>query len=104
MTPQATLSLRVGAQVMLIRNIDSYLANGTLGKVIGFSNEHPHKLPGSFEDENDDTLWPIVEFIGPAGRLQQKLVQPFQWTIRIGQQVVATRIQVVYLYTHTNVS
>lgn len=36
--PEAT-SLKVGAQVMLIKNMDETLVNGSLGKVLGFMNE-----------------------------------------------------------------
>jgi hypothetical protein len=39
MVPQEKLFLRVGAQVMVIRCIEPYLPDGTIGKVIGFSSD-----------------------------------------------------------------
>ena len=38
MAPE-TITLKKGAQVMLIKNMDDTLVNGSLGKVIGFMNE-----------------------------------------------------------------
>jgi ATP-dependent DNA helicase PIF1 len=38
MAPE-TVTLKKGAQVMLIKNIDESLVNGSLGKIIGFMNE-----------------------------------------------------------------
>ncbi|EEB08617.2 pif1 helicase Pfh1 [Schizosaccharomyces japonicus yFS275] len=42
MAPQ-TLVLKVNAQVMLIKNIDEQLVNGSLGKVIGFVDEETYQ-------------------------------------------------------------
>ena len=36
MVAQSTLEIRVGAQVMLIKNMDEDLVNGSIGKVLGF--------------------------------------------------------------------
>ena len=63
LVPQV-LQLKVGAQVMLIKNIDETLVNGSLGKVVGFS---------------DMTKNPIVEFVitkrvGKAGRVKKEVV------------------------------
>jgi len=36
MVAQSTLEIKVGAQVMLIKNVDEDLVNGSIGKVLGF--------------------------------------------------------------------
>lgn len=61
-------SLRVmkNAQVMLIRNIDSTLVNGSIGIVIGFalSSAYPNRPSGAVKGgrKGASTLWPVVEF------------------------------------------
>jgi hypothetical protein len=95
--PQAELSLRVGVQVMLIRHVDSYLSNGTLGRVVGFSSRFPHDLPDSFVVPC--IRYPIVQFPGPGDRTQLKIVQPFKWTVQIGKDVMGTRTQVGFTIT-----
>lgn len=40
----ARLELKVNAQVMLIKNIDEALVNGSLGRVVGFMNEKAYCL------------------------------------------------------------
>ncbi|KAL2313437.1 ATP-dependent DNA helicase pfh1 [Schizosaccharomyces pombe] len=40
----ATLVLKVNAQVMLIKNIDDQLVNGSLGKVIGFIDDETYQM------------------------------------------------------------
>lgn len=57
------LELKKGAQVMLIKNIDENLVNGSLGKVIAFMNEKTFEIydenpelldaPGAVEDGGD---------------------------------------------------
>lgn len=46
---QSKLVLKIGAQVMLIKNLDTTLVNGTVGKVIGFGV--PELLEADSEDE-----------------------------------------------------
>ena len=48
------LQLKVGAQVMMIKNIDSTLVNGSLGKVIGFMNRETYALQKHHSEVSDD--------------------------------------------------
>ena len=50
---QETLSLKKGAQVMLIKNIDSQLVNGSLGKVIAFMDEGMFSF---YKDDEEDFM------------------------------------------------
>ena len=50
MAPQ-TISLKKGAQVMLIKNIDETLVNGSIGKVIAFMDE---KMFDIYHDDEDE--------------------------------------------------
>lgn len=48
------LELKKGAQVMLIKNLDETLVNGSLGTVIGFSTESAFEVSGGlFDDEHE---------------------------------------------------
>lgn len=52
MAPKA-LELKKGAQVMLIKNLDDTLVNGSLGTVIGFSTESAFEISGGFSADED---------------------------------------------------
>lgn len=94
------MSLKVDAQVMLIKNIDETLVNGSMGKVIGFCHAHDFVLDSSgqwrrdiagSDDEADDSArrmrailrqkvakdakpLPVVRFKVPGG-VQDMLVE-----------------------------
>ncbi|MBS94873.1 MAG: hypothetical protein CL799_10575 [Chromatiales bacterium] len=57
MSPK-TLDLKIGAQVMLIKNLNETLVNGTLGKVIAFSDEKAFEMQdgGDYNGEMDDAM------------------------------------------------
>ena len=50
MAPQS-IKLKKGAQVMLIKNIDDTLVNGSVGKVVAFMNEKTFEIYHEDEDE-----------------------------------------------------
>lgn len=64
MAPKS-LELKKGAQVMLIKNLDDTLVNGSLGTVIGFSTESAFEISnGAFEDEGgfgNNAVDPLVK-------------------------------------------
>ena len=50
-----TLELKQGAQVMLIKNMDDTLVNGSLGTVVGFMTENTFETMGDPENAGSDT-------------------------------------------------
>lgn len=57
------LELKKGAQVMLIKNLDETLVNGSLGTVLGFSTESAFEINGGYPDheKEDDDIDPNVK-------------------------------------------
>lgn len=93
MTAKSTLHLRIGSQVMFIRHVAPHIANGTLGKVVGFARRFKHRLPHS-STTGTHRRWPIVRFLGPKTGNTTILVEPYTWTITLGGLLAATRSQV----------
>ena len=101
----AELTLKVGAQVMLIRNIDQALVNGSVGKVIGFSDLNTYTYgidldaSGSKTEKNKPPalgqLFPVVEFSMGKFGTRQVLIQPELWTVELPDgEIQASRSQV----------
>jgi hypothetical protein len=88
MVPQEKIFLHIGAQVMVIRCIEPYLPDGTIGKVIVFSS--------------DLFQLPIIQCMGPKGTIIECLIELFKWTIKNSADIVATRIQVSTDTTYYN--
>ena len=115
------LRLKKHAQVMLIKNIDESLVNGSLGKVIGFMDETTFGLekqdddvPGDYFDESaakqrarikpstsmgpsrvPSRRWPLVRFAMSDGSTRDLLCQPETWNIELPNgEVQASRTQV----------
>lgn len=115
------LTLKKGAQVMLIKNIDETLVNGSLGKVIGFMsddqfgsyvadqdaceesdpeanlNPEQQKLRAKFEMSKNSTreLWPVVRFAIADGTTRDLLCTREIWKTELPNgEITASRAQV----------
>lgn len=109
-----TLDLKENAQVMLIKNIDDQLVNGSLGRVVGFMDEQVYyttsKESGDAEMGDDDAAkrralaklkpaptgreYPLVRFVLANGCTRDMLCHPESWTVEANGEAVATRVQV----------
>lgn len=114
MAPQE-LKLKVGAQVMLIKNVDETLVNGTMGKVVEFKDINSWKS-GSTDDSSSashdsqgkpmkagmkaphgtgEALYPVVEFLQPHKPPRKVLVEPEIFKVELPNgEVQASRTQV----------
>lgn len=105
------LELKKGAQVMLIKNMDDGLVNGSLGKVMAFQTEamfeiydnDPDILDSSIATEDltesqqgmratiakkeatakDSQMYPLVRFSMPDGTSRDLLVQHEEWKVEL---------------------
>ncbi|TLD04963.1 uncharacterized protein PgNI_09539 [Pyricularia grisea] len=122
MAPQK-LELRKGAQVMLIKNMDETLVNGSLGTVVGFMSETAASIGGisshgglDGEEEpisedvrkrikafgrelesssTDNKEYPVVTFHGADGTPRSLLMVPEEWKSELPTgEVQASRKQV----------
>lgn len=113
------LDLKKGSQVMLIKNIDETLVNGSVGKVIGFMSEETfngysttQNNQGSDDEEmttketkqrlkidsmlaNTGQRWPAVRFMNADGTTRDLLCQREMWKVELPNgEVQASRAQV----------
>lgn len=117
MAPKS-LDLKLNAQVMLIKNLDESLVNGSLGKVVGFSDEKTWSMGDDGDFDKDDTAmskaraklaafsrdgspavsdgkkWPVVQFSATDGSTRTILCQPEDWKVELPNgEVQAKRSQ-----------
>jgi len=113
------LELKIDAQVMLIKNVDDTLVNGTMGRVLRFTD------PSKFGTEADEGLsgvvaasaggqglkkgppstasvgtkgYPVVEFVLPQAKTRTVLVMPEVWKVELPSGEVQVSRTQVYLY------
>jgi ATP-dependent DNA helicase PIF1 len=125
LAPQ-TIHLKKGAQVMLIKNIDETLVNGSLGKVIGFMSEamfdnyqqHEEEYYATQQAQDGDgppgvseqklkmkelvgstaRHFPVVRFAIADGTTRDLLCQPESWKIELPNgEVQASRSQIALI-------
>ncbi|KAF5387400.1 hypothetical protein D9757_005787 [Collybiopsis confluens] len=111
MAPQ-TLVLRVEAQVMLIKNIDETLVNGSMGRIIRFADPNTYMQEGEIPpttttlskpssstskpgaNARPTQFLPVVEFILPNGQHKEMLVMPENFKVELPSgEVQASRTQ-----------
>lgn len=97
------IELKLHSQVMLIKNVDDSLVNGSLGRVVGFMSEKMFDLmsdEGLSEKEAGKGIetghrWPLVQFAMIDGTSRQLLCQPETWKVELPNgEVQAQRAQV----------
>lgn len=113
------LVLRIDAQVMLIKNVDDTLVNGSMGRIVRFVD---HTVYGTGDDaehngeqgvvgaaamttgvgvgkgkttKGDAKKYPVVEFILPNAGTRRMLVMPEVWKVELPSgEVQVSRTQV----------
>ncbi|SNX84453.1 related to PIF1 - DNA helicase involved in mitochondrial DNA repair and telomere length control [Melanopsichium pennsylvanicum] len=104
------LHVKKGAQVMLIKNLDETLVNGSVGKVIDFMDDSEYdKQTGALDamtelsKEDRDKInrptsarkWPLVRFHLANGQTRDYLTRPETWKTELPDgEIQASRMQV----------
>jgi ATP-dependent DNA helicase PIF1 len=107
------LVLRVGAQVMLIKNMDEMLVNGSMGKIVRFVDPAVYGSDYDNVDGNGNVpaggkpksqtkkpapttmLMPVVEFLVPNKGRREAIIIPEVWKVELPSgEVQISRTQV----------
>ena len=112
------LTLRIDAQVMLIKNADDTLVNGSMGRVLRFVDEATYGTDADQDFQQGDTvlgsgsapinlttekpsagiaqnILPVVEFVLPNGAKRRTLVKYDIWKVELPSgEVQVSRSQV----------
>ncbi|GLB43418.1 putative DNA-dependent ATPase and 5'-3' DNA helicase required for the maintenance of both mitochondrial and nuclear genome stability [Lyophyllum shimeji] len=95
------ITLRINAQVMLIKNVDDTLVNGSMGRVGDSLIQLSTSGVGSAAKKKGAAsaaqvkLYPVVEFVLPNGGRRMYLVMPEVWKVELPNgEVQVTRTQI----------
>jgi len=101
------LKLKVDSQVMLIKNMDDSLVNGSIGKVVRFAdveadgevvlekNNEMKKMGKEPPKKPSGKIYPVVEFLQPGGYKRTVMVLPESWKVELPSgEVQVSRTQV----------
>lgn len=98
------LTLKIDAQVMLIKNLDETLVNGSMGRVVRFIDPAQAKdesiLPPGEDGEKKKPkktgqLWPVVAFNIPGGYIKEVMMIPESFKVELPNgEVQVSRTQV----------
>ena len=101
----SSLTLKIDAQVMLIKNLDETLVNGSMGRVIRFIDPAQAKdesiYPPGEEGEKKKPkktagqVWPVVAFNIPGGYIKEVMMIPESFKVELPNgEVQVSRTQV----------
>lgn len=101
------LKLKVNSQVMLIKNMDDSLVNGSIGKVVRFAdseaeadialekNTETKKFGKEPPKKPSGKIYPVVEFFQPGGYKRTVMILPESWKVELPSgEVQVSRTQV----------
>ena len=90
----ATLNLKIGAEVFLKVNLSRQLINGTPGTVVGFQDPKASTLFINAQAENAK-CWPVIDFGG-----RREVIKARTFEICMDRVVIATRVQIPLMLSY----